>query len=342
MRVSVPFAYEATVYTARGDDVDRRYRETLDVEIPSVTSDDAPVFLTWDGARPLEAGYGEGYVPLEARSYGGGFYEPIRQKVYENADGWKVVSLSGDDAREVVAADGAHRNLSLRDFFDLDAVLLSQEVKLKGPPRKETVKWSKRDEAISKVADLGSKLLEVDGVLHRRISEPVLLAAPDFPMVRLVCLDGMRHEDRANLFRMDRLDEAVAYSLEVAPFHDKVPNVARFTLHDPSVLRADLGRDALMASAYYLERHAANVIATLRREGVEAFCDLQDARKEGSARVAPDPAEVRDKALRLVDELLVADPRDKEARLCRLRLETTAAVAASPVMEDVDAEALRF
>lgn len=281
MRVEIPFIYKAEVYTARHERVERTYRETLPVEIEELSGADAPVALAWRGRR--SAALDDHVVPAELRSHGGRLYEPLRHAVWGDGRAERMGIDGADRLVKTLAGEGVGRyglSLALGTYFDQPCIKDSGEVKLKGPPKASSVIESKRDEAIKRVREDAARLILVDGGVHRRTPEPVLMASPSHPG-KVLIIDDFEFKDTRHMFRLDQAREAAERAAFLGGKAVAEVELPAFALLRPQDLRRDLARDTAFSTLNSLDATVARQLHHMPIPAIEAFYDLREEMGNG-------------------------------------------------------------
>lgn len=316
MRFPIPFGYECKVVTSGGNEVVRRYRETVEIDVPEFEPGALPAVLSWRGHHQ------GGVARVDALYHDGGLYEVVTFRRYAGEGGWENVPVRLEDALSAVSDAMAkkpfeHGVLHARDVFVSDEVrkVFSEDAPYphKGPPKPATVVRDRfgndgRERALERVRDRGEGFVSVGGVLHRRVPEPVLVAAPEGL--------GLQSEPESGkglrVFRLDDVELALERARIIAK--DRKAEVRRpdFQLHRPDLLGREVEGAALHGAARGLLGIAHRGLATASLATMEAYCDLKEALTPYAATYAerrePDPAELVRLGRILVDRVRVDFP----------------------------------
>ena len=171
--IEVPIRYNASG-RKKGNSINSTlpFQEIIEVDIPVVGDEEAPVVAEWDdtppvGTSPRSSGWTirPGEEREHVRFFDDAYWRPLRDHEITGSEGGHPIS-AGDFARTV--GEGKHRSvfpvfeLTGRKFF---------------PPEQyfETVDFSKRRQHAPLVEKAASDLLIVDGVVYGRCIEPMIL-----------------------------------------------------------------------------------------------------------------------------------------------------------------------
>jgi hypothetical protein len=319
MRFPVPFGYECTVVTSGGNHVDRRYREIVEIEVSEFEPGELPVVLSWRGHRG-EAGEGG---RVDALHHAGGLYEAVTARRF--VDGaWARFPVRAGDALAAVADAMAkkpfeHGDLHIRDIFlseDVRKVFGEDQPYLhKGPPKPATIARrygnDKRDGALERVLNWGDRFVSVGGVLHRRVPEPVLIAAPEGLSLQPEPEAGKG----VRVFRLDDAELALERARIVAKDRKAEIRPPDFVLRRPDLLGREVEDAALHGTVRGLLGFVHIRLATASLATMESYCDLREAFtphfESYAERREPDPAELVRLGRVLVDRVREDHPDER-------------------------------
>lgn len=318
MRIPIPFGYDATVITSGGNEADRRYRETVLVDVPEFVSGELPAVLTWVGSR-----HRVDWAHVTALHHDGALYEPATFADYK--DGEEIdspVTLEGiESAIERRMDEWGHlARPGIKDVFVQEHVRRAfpeREPSMHHkPPKSAAVVETDRPRRLSEAQAAARDFLVVGGAIYRRVPEPVLIASEKDVSVG----SGDGHPVR-NLFRLDQLDEALERACLLGGLGRGAIKLPTFKLLRPDLLAADLEEAALRDTAEAALLASAQRMATLPVAGIEAHFDLAEAldpKRTSWDEPVPvaDLAEVVRLGVALCDGLAASHPDCGEVRAC--------------------------
>lgn len=262
----IPFIYSLWVYTSSGKRVERTYRETIDIDARAVDPADFPIGVRLPSAQG----------PQEYRCLDGELYMPVSWNQWVH-DGF-VATRATFEQLESALGGTVRGGPRLHDFFPQREILDAGEVKLKGPPKPETIEYGRerREETIERVKAAAAQIVVCDGVVHRRVREPMLVMEKDRPSFRILSDD---HPEIAwhLAFRLDEAAEARAMAAETFTTTPAQVHMPDFEVH-PAF---PAGREipfAFMSALMELENAATSVLPDLPLPAMAAYCDLKESR----------------------------------------------------------------
>lgn len=333
MRIPVPFGYEASVLTSGGNRADRRYRETILVDIGEFAPGELPAVLTWRGHHPRAD-----QAPVTALAHDGGLFEPISYKSWENGEQVDRPVEAGAVAPAVEEATDEWGHAAQPDVravfkqrFATRPFDQSDPYRHKGPPKPATVLDSGRDDALAQALGAARDFIAVGGNLYRRVAEPLLLAHAKGVWI----VDEAGEHPRRDLFRLDESElarERACLLGNLAPAGAAMPD---YTLHRPEMLTREMDPSALGDTVAALLRESASRLHVLPVAVMEAHYDLQEAAHPAQTdyskpRPDPDPTEVVALARALCEALSALPDRPGGLAACLHGLERAEASLPSP------------
>lgn len=264
----------------------RVVQEVVPFRIATHAAEDAAVVCTWKAPAPYTRIKGDTELTdSEVLAVGDGFYRKVGGRPADPAGLRRLL-----DKFDVFKPDD-------RDDFDLavDAHMPARVIDVSKAVVAAIEPYDRR-RWVGRFEQRLAGFALVDGRLFQRRSEPVLVAGTNSGG-----LPGKAHMERlgrsmANptvtvawsadvddgssgrgVFRLDRLDDAVAYAAAYVGMDAASVKVeARFALHAPELLRLDDETFALAASARQAVRHLRGDLHWLPRPAVDAAFDLRD------------------------------------------------------------------
>lgn len=324
MIVEAEVRYRATVRLA-GERTGklRIVQETAPFKIAAHDAAEAAVVCTWNAPAGFSPIRGDREtMTSEVLAVGDGFYRKVGGRPADAAGLRRLLDKFG----VFEAGDRDDFDLAVDTHMPARVIDLSKAIVAEIEPYDRS-RWVGRFE--QRLAGFAL----VDGRLFRRQSEPVLVAGANSGG-----LPGKAHMERIGrtigtptvvaawsadvddgsrgrgVFRLDRLDDAVAYAAAYAGMELHTVKVeARFELHAPELLRIDDEVFALAASARQAVRHLTGDLHWLPRPAVDAAFDLRDM----LSRPELDRDMLQDAFERVVENVrpIVEDPnsdRDRE------------------------------
>jgi hypothetical protein len=304
MRIRIPFCYQAVLPPRKGGAPMRVVGSSLEFEVPEISSTAAPVVLRHGGFHSLDVDpdgevfsalfdWPEAFAPLvDFRLYQGSFYEPTRASVLlepgemqaamdaldpddPNAAwfcGRKVVSVGGQSGQAawlVSTVESVHRYLTASSF----------KKKVWAEDGKTVFSGTTKDRDIEDIRRSAVHLLAIDGVLHRRTSEPVITIFEGRPAVSPLTGDWLES------WRLDEVElvaEVLGDGSDAASVAAQL--VGRVEIVDPSLysrLREPFERGAFVAALARMRDALGDRLHDRPMAQVDAFVAARRASADG-------------------------------------------------------------
>jgi hypothetical protein len=283
VKLSIPFAYKAHRDNRRSFK-ECFFKAAVAVEPAAHCAAEAPVAFRmpcFGGGRKPEAA-----PPGDVRRIGAAFYEPLLTYDYDADRGaWFAVPVAA-------ASDKPPSDASVSAaLYDVAPVKLGASHNLTFISEKSKGAYShyEKDRVWEAMRRLAATLVAVDGVVHRRIAEPVLTLDLE-GKVALNQYAGYSHPGE-RLFRLDETDVLVETASAIDPIMGAAnvrTALAGFELVDPSLLMADFAEECLGAAAHRLKSAVAKDAHLHPIELLLAYDDLRLALGAGRDRSRPD------------------------------------------------------
>jgi hypothetical protein len=280
MIISMPFFYQCTFRRPRKrtDDIEW-FGRSVDVDIPDLSGDDAPIAAAWKFTGRFHSGPRDVY----ARAYGGHAYSP-------------VVSVHGGDTLPVTP-----HTVTPTDLHDYDRYLERScepvDAFLRGEvdavPQEEVKHHSGEDEPRDAVVASAARFIFVDGELHERQPLPGLVAKVDYGFpnrITITASDESPNTQYHAMFGLGSMDEALEWAAVWSSYDPfEVASNVEIELFRHELLGggSSLTSETLRLATVELG-HVDDPIATLEDETIDAWQDLRRALARGKSDPSDD------------------------------------------------------
>lgn len=281
MRISIPSSYVESVVPKGARTVkDLSFGDWFDVEVKELSSLDAPIAIEWRIDRHDQTRYKaiDGIVRL--RHFEGHFYQAqaITEAYKDN------IHLSSSEMLEMISTGSHSSNPLLKSDDDgVDIANKSDRYTSFKPEEYRAVYSTGKDDKQTELDNRASNIIIVDGMVWVRTHEPALKverttsfhSAHDFD-IRIISTKNIDKNDVQNVFRLDRMDDAIA-------FGKKLCGGDNFIIRqDPQILRSDVlsycdDRPALVACLEYFINNSKDHVLDESKNYVIAWYDLRES-----------------------------------------------------------------
>lgn len=294
MKISFPYIYSANVIVGKKRTAqDLFYVDHVVADIPHTVSEQAPVVVEWQGGNDADR-------DRHARFFEGNFYVPAA-KLYRDAAHFDEVAFAAPD--RISTIEHAHGLAALYGYRigtpEWHAVNEAVTGKVSSRNQvsdiKELVK-SHQDAAMARASDIAHSLISVDGVLYRRVQEPVFavtVIGAAQPNVRIAvhaegCSYGtvidldhgdepLRVGDPANtrFYPLTQQAEAIEFANSFGfPVSNDV--VGEMRIGYPDLIQFDREFEAATRAAEFAVERLRPIIAKFDRQTIECWLRIRE------------------------------------------------------------------
>jgi hypothetical protein len=173
----IPIKYKASG-RKKGNSINSTiaFQEMIEVDVPAVGDEDAPIVAEWDDTPPVETSLKSGWsvFPGEEREhvrfFGESYWRPLR--VHEVAGGNDGLPITVGDFMTIAGGGGQRSVFPSYEITDRRFFAATQYF--------ETVEHSERMKQVAFVRNAATDLLFVDGTVYSKCIEPMILVSMMF------------------------------------------------------------------------------------------------------------------------------------------------------------------
>jgi hypothetical protein len=294
MIVNAKFIYDAKILLKRHRNrADVRLIDSADVKIQEATGEQAPVALLVPSDRRIWHAEGEEPEPKAPyRLFAGSLWSPRVDSHVPRGE--KPKPITAEDLRAMAEKGDQYRNPFHTgvDWHWRDAKRLSDIDNVK------EADLSARDAVVRHLEAVAAGLVLVDGILYERTDEPVYVvkrsgtfSAHTWVSLEITGYDAAVAEKSSleNMYRVDRLDEAVARMKELGWKEEDggldQQDIVEVLL--PECLGADDETPVMLESVSRTLTTLADRVSRMRKDKMGLYADLRDA-SSGATEVTPE------------------------------------------------------
>lgn len=280
MRIRIPALYTESVVPKQARTVrDLHFGDWFEVEIQEVSDFEAPVAIEWRIERH-DRDYSAIDNIVQLRYFAGHFFEvqPITEAYKPN------IPLTAEEMVEMTSSGSYSSNPLLGSNDDGRSVVDSPELYTSFKPDEYRAVYSTgKADKLKELQERASNIIIVDGLVWTKTHEPVLKieqetsfhSTIDFS-IRIKNSKHIQTEDIRDVFRLDRMDDAIAFGKELCEGNE-------FSIRqDPQILHSEAlsfkdDRPALLSCLEYYITNSKNDVLDESKEYVIAWYDLRTA-----------------------------------------------------------------